>query len=64
MKGLINTKISDNKCFLWCHIWYLNPSKIHPERITKADREMACGLDYQGFKFPVSEKDFGKMKRR
>ena len=32
MKGLINTKNNDNKCFLWCHIRHLNPLKIHPER--------------------------------
>ena len=24
MKGLINMKSSDNKCFLWCHAWHLN----------------------------------------
>ena len=32
MKGLINIKNNDNKCFLWCHIRHLNPLKIHPER--------------------------------
>ena len=36
MKGLINIKNNDNKCFLWCHIRHLNPLKIHPESITKA----------------------------
>ena len=25
MKGFINVKNSDNKCFLWCHIRHLNP---------------------------------------
>ena len=34
MKGLINIKNNDNKCFLWCHIRHLNSLKIHPERIT------------------------------
>ena len=24
MKGLINIKNTDNKCFLWCHIRHLN----------------------------------------
>ena len=38
-KRLINIKRKDNKCFLWCHIRHLNPSKIHPERITKADKK-------------------------
>ena len=35
MKGLINIKSSDNKCFLWCHIRHLNLVKAHPERTTK-----------------------------
>ena len=39
MKGLINIKSNDNKCFLWCHIRHLNPLKIHPERITKVDKK-------------------------
>ena len=25
MKGLVNIKNNDNKCFLWCHIRHLNP---------------------------------------
>ena len=29
MKGLINLKNNDNKCFLWCHIRHLNPLTIH-----------------------------------
>ena len=34
-KGLINIKSKDRKCFLWCHIRHINPSKEHPERIKK-----------------------------
>ena len=26
-KGLINIKNKDQKCFLWCHVRYINPSK-------------------------------------
>ena len=37
MKGLINIKNNDNKCFFWCDIRHLNPLKIHTERITKPD---------------------------
>ena len=33
-KGLINIKNNDQKYFLWCHVWHINPVKIHPERIT------------------------------
>ena len=36
-KGLINIKNKDQKCFLWCHVRHINPSKEHPERITKED---------------------------
>ena len=39
MKGLINIKNNDNKCFLWCHIRHLNLIKRHPERITKVDKK-------------------------
>ena len=34
-KGLINIKNKDKKCFLWCHVRQINPSKEHPERILK-----------------------------
>ena len=64
MKGLINIKSNDNRCFLWCHIRHLNPLKIHPERITKADKNMANNLDYEGIEFAVSKKDFKKIKNR
>ena len=39
MKGLINFKNNANKCFLSLHIIHLNPFKIHPQRITKADKK-------------------------
>ena len=28
VKGRLNIKNNDNKCFLWCHIRHLNPLKI------------------------------------
>ena len=45
MKSLTNIKNNGNKCFLWCHIKHLNPSKIHPERIAKVDKNMVNDLD-------------------
>ena len=39
-KGLINIKNKDQKCFLWCHVRYINPSKEHPERITKEEKKL------------------------
>ena len=56
--GLINIKNNDQKCFLWCHVRYINPVKEHPERITKIDRDFANNFNYDGIEFPVKEKDF------
>ena len=64
MKGLINIKNNDNKCFLWCHIRHLNLVKTHPERITKKDKNMINDLNYEGTKFPVSKKDYCKIERQ
>ena len=41
-----------------------NPVKIHPERITRKDKELANDLDYDKIEFPVREKDFGKIETR
>ena len=59
-KGLINIKNKDQKCFLWCHVRHINPSKEHPERIKKTDKKIAEKLDYNGIEFPAQEKDFNK----
>ena len=41
-KGLINIKNKDQKCFLWCHIRHIIPSKEHPERILKNEKKKYC----------------------
>ena len=61
-KGLINIKNKDKKCFLWCHVRHINPSKEHPERIKTTDRKIAEKLDYDEIEFPVKEKDFNKIE--
>ena len=38
-KRLIDIKNKDQKRFLWCHVRHINPSKEHPERITKKDKK-------------------------
>ena len=35
MKGLINLKNKDHKCFMWCQIRLINPTNNHSERINK-----------------------------
>ena len=62
MKGLINMKDNDNKCFLLCHIRHLNLVKRYPERITKEDKNMINDLVYEGIKFPVSEMIIAELK--
>ena len=48
--------------FLWCHVRHINPSKDHPGRIKKVDKEIASNLNYDEIEFPVKEKDFNKVE--
>ena len=52
-KELINIKNNDQKCFVWCHVWHINPVKMHPERITREDKKLLNNLNYDEIKFPV-----------
>ena len=36
----MSIKNKDQKCFLWCHVRHINPSKEHPERIRKIDKKL------------------------
>ena len=63
-KGLINLKNRDNECFRWCHVRYLNPIYVHPERITKSDRESVKTLDYSGISFPVTIKQIDTIENQ
>ena len=64
MKGLINTKNKDDKCFRWCHIRHLNPQKKYPQRIKKDDKQFIGGLNYKGIEFPVSHKQCNKIEKQ
>ena len=57
-KGLISIKSKDEKCFLWCHVRHINPSKEHLEKIRKIDKKIADKIDYYGIDSPVQEKIF------
>ena len=61
MKGQINIRNDDNKCFLWCHVRHLNLDCVKSNRITKKDREIAKELNYSSVNFPVSKKDYDKI---
>ena len=51
MKGLINIKNKDLKCFMWCHIRLINPQNKNAERINKKDKEITSTLHYSGIDF-------------
>ena len=38
--------------------------KIHPERITREDKNLVNNLDYDGVEFPVREKDLSKIEKK
>ena len=63
-KGLINIKNNDNKCFMWCHIRYLNPQNKDPQRIKKLDKQYVSNLNYDGIEFPVSTKHYNKIEKQ
>ena len=57
-------KNKDNKCFRLCHIRHLNPQIEHPVRIKKSDKQMINVLNYEGIKFPVSQKHYNKVEKQ
>ena len=56
MKGLINLKNKDHKCFMWCHVRLINPQNRKAERINKQDKKIAANLSYSDIVFPVDIK--------
>ena len=62
MKGLINIKNDDNKCFFGV-MWYLNPLNQKHQKILKVDKTMAYNIDYKGIRFPVSKKDYKRIEK-
>ena len=63
-KGLIYIKNNDQKCFLWCHVRHVNPVKIHPERITLTDKNIANNLNYDRISFLCNKMILVKLKRK
>ena len=63
-KGLINLKNNDNRCFLWCHIRYLNPTTKDPQRIKKSDKQYVNNLNYNDIEFPLSTKYYNKIEKQ
>ena len=64
MKGLINLKNKDHKCFMWCHARLINPQNRNAERINKQDKKIAASLNYSDIVFPLDINDYEKIEDR
>ena len=64
MKGLINIKNNDDKCFLWCHIKHLNPLNKNNERIIKADKKRLMILIMKVLIFLFLKKIIGRLNKK
>ena len=61
-KGLINIKNNDQKCFLWCHVRYINPVEEHPGRIKKLIKELLVILIMKELSFWCKRKILTRSK--
>ena len=61
-KGLINIKNKDEKCFLWCHVRHINPSKEYPERIKKMTKKLLKNLIIMELSFLYKKKILTRLK--
>ena len=64
--AIINMKNKDNnKCFLWCVLRALNPSKDkHPSRIDKDLKSKENTLNMEGIAYPVDLKDIKRFEKQ
>ena len=60
-KGLINIKNKDKKCFLWCHVRHINPSKELPEGILKLTKKELKNLIMMKLSFLYKKKILTRM---
>ena len=61
-EGLIDIKNKDQKCFLWCHVRHINPSKEHPERILKMTRKLLKNLIMMELSFQCKKNILTSLK--
>ena len=61
-KATINLQNKDEKCFLWCILRYLHPTKINENRLTDL-KQYEFSLNTKGITFPMKVKDITKFER-
>ena len=64
MKGLINLKNNNHKCFMWCHVRLIDTTNSHPQRTNKQDKKVAANLNYSNIVFPLDINDYEKIEDR
>ena len=60
-RAILNIRNTDDKCFLWCVLRYLNPKPKNEERLTDL-KEKESTLNTKGIKFPMKVKDITKFE--
>ena len=60
-KAIINIRNTDDKCFLWCVLRYLNPKPKNDDRYADL-KEKEFALNTKGIKFPMKVKDITKFE--
>ena len=64
MKGLINLKNKDCKCFKWCHVRLINLQNRNTERINKRYKKIAANLNYSDIVFPLDISNYELITNR
>ena len=64
MKGLINLKNKDHKCFMWFHVRLIKTTNSHPEIISKQDKKIAANFNYSDIAFPLDISDYENIEDR
>ena len=64
-KAIINMENEDNKCFMWCVLRALNPSKDkHPSRIDKNLKSKEHTLNMDGITYPVDFRGIDRFEKQ
>ena len=64
-KAIINMENEDNKCFMWCVLRALNPSKDkHPSRIDKNLKSKEHTLNMDGITYPVDFQGIDRFEKQ
>ena len=64
-KAIINMKNKDDKCFMWCVLRALNPSKDkHPSRIDEDLKSKEHTLNMEDITYPVDLKDIKRFEKQ